>query len=298
MPPGRPDEIVIDDPALEGGEWLFRRQGQVFGPLSSVDLARLLYRGEIDASTPISSGDGRWVPVGQVGPFLVHARRAAAALRVEREVTGARALARRRSRAKTVALTLAIILLVVGAVGGAIVLGRRSADTSQLEDFGSGIRIASVARVGVSHRATTEDEIEVPIGGGAGGKASAQRSTRGVAAPPAPGAAPSGAVAGGDLVMAQVDARKIQAVVAREQRTLAECFKEEARRSPDFQGDVPIEFAIGNAGRVIELWIDEPRFKHGALRDCLLRQFRSSNWQFERFPGQRPTVQLAFHVGR
>ncbi len=290
MPPGRPDDIIIDDPALEGGDWLFRKGGQVFGPLSSKELAKLLYRGQIDARTPVSSGDGHWAPVGEVPIFLLHARKAEAGLRVEREVTGARELARRRGRVMAVVVGLVAVLVAGGGIGAAYVMAQRSrVDASPLlEDFGSGIRIASAARVGVGHR-TSEDEIEVPIEPGEG-------RTRAPAPGPRPQQPGAGAAGEGDLVATQFDERKIQAVVGREQRTLAPCFKEEAARSPEFQGDIPFEFAIGNDGRVAELWIDEPRFRQGSLRQCLLERLKG--WKFDSFPGQRPTVSLAFRIGR
>jgi hypothetical protein len=103
-------------------------------------------------------------------------------------------------------------------------------------------------------------------------------------------------VDGGELVAASFDPRRIQAVVGREQRSLAPCFRAEADRSPDFRGDVPIEFVIGNDGRVAQLWIDEPRFKEGPLRECLQKALGA--WRFDTFPGQRPTVSLAFGIGR
>jgi hypothetical protein len=139
-----------------------------------------------------------------------------------------------------------------------------------------------------------DDLVEVTLAGPDVDRAAQRRlAKRG-----APGAAApsSGAVDGGDLVLAQFDEKKIQAVVGREQRTLAPCFRAEAARSPDFAGDVPIEFAIGNDGRVAQLWIDEPRFRQGALRDCL--QGALAGWRFDPFPGQRPTVSLAFRIGR
>jgi hypothetical protein len=89
--------------------------------------------------------------------------------------------------------------------------------------------------------------------------------------------------------------RRIQEVVARRQGSLAPCLREEARRSPEWAGEIPIEFAVGNDGRVAALWIDEPRFKSGELRECLLR--RLAEWEFDRFPGQRPVVSLAFRIG-
>ncbi len=295
MATGTRETNLEKDPRLEGGEWLFRRAGQVFGPVDSRGIAAMLYRGEIDGETPLSAGDGSWRPVSTVSIFVVHAKKAEAALRVEREVTGERLLRARRRRRRSLVAIAAAVVLIAGAVGGAFVLARRARSTSPLlEDFGAGIRIASAARVGVGRRTlAAEDEIEVEIGD-AGSERRARRE-RHPGRAPAAGAA-SGAVDGGELVAAQFDARKIQSVVAREQRTLAPCFRAEATRSPEFQGDVPIEFAIGNDGRVAALWIDEPAFREGPLRDCLARAL--AGWRFDPFPGQRPTVSLAFRIGR
>jgi len=289
------ETLLHDDPDLEGGEWLFRRDGQVFGPIDSRALAAMLYRGEIDARTPVSEGDGTWRALAEVPAFLVHAKKAAVGLRVEREVTGARLLRARANRRRTVALGLAALLLVAGAVGGALHLAKGALETSPLlEDFGAGIRIASAARVGVSRRAVAEDEFEVPIDQPGPG---AQSQRRKAPRPSSTGAAStSGSVDGGELVAAEFDPRKIQTVVGREQRNLVPCFRSEAARSPDFRGNVPIEFAIGNDGRIAQVWIDEPRFREGPLRDCLVKAFAA--WRFDPFPGQRPTVSLAFGMGR
>jgi hypothetical protein len=294
MAPGTHETAIEDDPTLEGGEWLFRRRGEVFGPVDSRTLAAMLYRGEIDPGTPVSTGDGAWLPVSEVPAFRVHARKADAALRVEREVTGARLLRARRSRRKAIALALAAVLIVAGAGAVAYLLTARGDSASPLlEDFGEGIRVASAARIAVSRRAAEDDEIEIALDPRAPAAPGA-RADRSVARPPQ---RRGGEVAGGaELVAAQFDVRRIQAVVNREQRTLAPCFREEAARTADFRGDVPIEFAIGNDGRVAALWIDEPRFREGPLRACLTRVL--AGWRFDPFPGQRPTVQIAFRIGR
>src|SRR5689334_12588177 len=105
------------DPKLEGGEWLFRRGGQVFGPVDSRGIAAMLYRGELDAATPLSSGDGTWRKLSEISTFLVHAKKAEAALRVEREVTGARLLRARRRRRSIVLAIAGVVVLVAGSVG-------------------------------------------------------------------------------------------------------------------------------------------------------------------------------------
>jgi hypothetical protein len=290
MAPSLDDSELPDDPALKGGEWLYRRQGEVFGPFDSRRLAAKLYRGEIDAGTPVSADGADWTPVGEVPAFRLHARKAEAALRVEREVTGARMLVHRRRRRNT-ALVLCISVAAVAGAGLAawLLSPGRGRVSPLLEDFGEGIRIASVRVVTASGRQAEEVEVDMARVPCQGARPAPDRPARQAARGPA-------AEGGDDLVAARFDVGKIQAVVNREQHTLAPCFREEAVRSPEFRGQVPLEFAIGNDGRVVALWIDEPRLGGGALRDCLLHSL--SAWRFEPFPGQRPTVQLAFSIGR
>jgi hypothetical protein len=284
--------MTTDDPALESGEWLFKRTGKVFGPIPSRRLAAMLYRGELDADTPISSGDGTWQTVNDVPLFMVHVRKAEAQLRVEREVTGARLLRKRRRQRWAIVVGVVLLAAMGGGGYGAWVLAARSAQRNPLlEDFGSGIRISVAATIGTGRRAA-DDEIAVDIERLDSGRAGPRKGAGAAAAGPAA----RGSADGGDLVAAQYDPARIQAVVAREQRTLAECFKAEANRSPDFSGDIPLEFAVGNDGRVAQLWIDQPRFKAGALKDCLTRKLAA--WKFDAFPGQRPTVALTFGIGR
>jgi hypothetical protein len=304
MVPGNDETSSLEDPRLAGGEWLFRRGGEVYGPVESRRIAELLYRGEIDAGTPVSRDDGEhWSLVGEVQIFVVHTRKAEARLRVEREVTHVRALEEKRRRRRTVALVAVAVVAVAGAGGGAWIATRPAPTSGLLEDFGEGIRITSAARVGVSRRAATaEDEIEIAIDPAPSGAAPAQPARR-VAQGPRPAAAkavraPAGTASGDELAIeeARFDAGAIQAAVARQQRTLVPCFREQAARDPEYRGQVPLEFTIGNDGRVAALWIDEPRFRQGALRDCVQRTLAA--WRFDPFPGQRPTVQLAFGVGR
>jgi len=293
-----PDGLpLLDDPELDGGEWLFRRGGEVFGPVDSRALAGLLYRGEVEGGTPVSAGDGRWRPIAEVDLYRLHVRKAAAALRVEREVTGARLLRRRRRRRLTFAVVALAVALVAGAgLSARLLSARHRAVSPLLEDFGEGIRVASSRVVARGGRGGDEVEVELAPASTAEASPGLRRPER-PAHPAARAAAAAAPPAGeGELVAAQFDVGRIQATVNREQRTLVPCFREEAARTLDFRGEVPLEFAIGNDGLVAALWIDEPRFREGPLRDCLLRAL--SGWRFDPFPGQRPTVVLSFVVGR
>ena len=76
----------------------------------------------------------------------------------------------------------------------------------------------------------------------------------------------------------------------------AYCLKEEAERRPDFSAKVPIEFTIGNDGKVAQLWVDHPQLKKGALYDCFFTELRK--WPFKSYAGERATVGLSFTVGK
>jgi hypothetical protein len=289
-------------------EYLFKKKGELFGPVEPARVRELLYRGEIDAQTPVAGPDGAWRTLGAVPEFLVDVKKAEAQLRVEREVTGARELARRKARLRGGAALAGALAVAVLVALGAVWLARAKPWRSRsalLEDFGGGIAIASPARIGGTTRQRA-DEIDLgdlpPIPDAPGAARAARPS-------PAPGAAGSprgpssaGAAAstsgsvgeGGDLVSAQYDEAAIQEVVSREQRTLVPCLKEASRAEPGFAGDIPVEFAIGNDGRVARLWIDEPRFRAGPLHACMVRVLQA--WKFRPFPGQRPTVSLSFRV--
>jgi hypothetical protein len=281
-------------PAQSGREWLFQRSGQVFGPVGTADLIQMLYRGELNGETPIAGDDGAFRPLSEIPSFLVHAKKAEAQLRVEAEVTGARLLRRRQRlwRIATAAL-LSLVLLGAGTYGAYWLATvkpwqKRSA---LLEDFGDGISLVMPARVGGGHHAAAE--VDVPVGtpfATAPGEGSAPRRAQA----PAPTAGKS-AASQSAVVVAHYDQSHIQALTQHEQPTLVPCLRAESKRSPDFKGDIPIEFAIGNDGRVTLLWIDEPRFKHGELFDCLLRTLKT--WPFRPFSGERPTVSLSFRIG-
>ena len=95
---------------------------------------------------------------------------------------------------------------------------------------------------------------------------------------------------------AKFDRGSIQSVIAQRQRTLYPCFADEARRSPGLAERIPIEFVIGNDGQVKKLWVDNPRFAEGDLRECLMKELQ--RWPFRPYEGQQATVGLSFTIGR
>jgi hypothetical protein len=297
MLPSHDGTPEIDDPALDGGDWLFQKDGQIYGPVEGRRLAELLYRGEVTGATPVSAGDGTWQALQQVGPFLVHVHKAEAARRVEQEVTGRRQLQARQVRVRRLGLVAGALAVLVAAGGAAFLLGRSRIERSPLlDDFGAGISIVAPARVAVA-RAAGPDEVEVSLQAEPTRRPAGPGASRPGAPEPARAAGrAAGLVEGGDLVETRFDAGRIQEVVAAQQRTLARCLREQAARAPDFAGEVPLEFTVGNEGRVVRVAVTDPRLRQGPLRDCFEQVL--AGWTFDRFPGQRPTVSLVFRMGQ
>src|SRR6266536_5140048 len=211
-------------------EWLFKAEGQVFGPVPEAQLVELLFQGRIGGGTEVAGDDGAWRPLAQVPGFLVHLKKAEARARVEAEVTGARKLARRRSALQGTAAAGVVVALVANGGAGAWFLATRrpwERRSSLLDDFGDGIAVGSV-RVGGGPRAAADDEIAIPDLA----VADARPKRAGAPRPPrAAGGAATGSAVGGELVLAQYDPSRIQQVVARRQGSLAPCLREEASRS-------------------------------------------------------------------
>ena len=225
----RTDERLLhDDPRLEGGEWLFRRAGQVFGPVDSRGLAAMLYRGEIDGATPVSSGDGAWRPLG-AGPDLPRAREEGGG----RPARGARGHRRPppqgapqppprrrrgdRARCSSWRPRWAASCSSRGAPARRARSSRTSAPASA-----SPPRRAWASRAARTRTTSSRCRSTRPTATAARGVAAPRRPAAGA------GSAPQGAVDGGEIVAAQFDQRKIEAVVGRQQRTLAPCFRAEA----------------------------------------------------------------------
>jgi peroxiredoxin len=74
------------------------------------------------------------------------------------------------------------------------------------------------------------------------------------------------------------------------------CVADEAGKHPGLATKIPIEFVIGNDGRVSKVWVDHSLFKDTALADCLLKELQK--WPFRAYEGERATVGLSFRVGR
>jgi hypothetical protein len=307
--------------------WLYRQGDLVLGPLTGHQLVEKLYTGVISGETEVSSsGPSGFRRLKEIDAFKLHVSKAAVKQKVEAE---ARALQARRTRQRLIAGGVAAVVL--GALGfGAwqisryaavympderitievdppiITTAKRSAPEELFEYPGEPKRAPSVTKPSeptednppekVADKTQdrtpdkSADKFSKPEKVAANmtlpklGKTSTSRASGKVITD-----------ADGMSTEVNYDQASINRVVKTKQSSLFHCFKEEAERRPGFTAKVPLEFTIGNDGRVAQLWVDHPQLKKGPMYDCLLGELKK--WPFKSYTGERATVNLSFTIG-
>lgn len=294
-------------------QWLFRQGDLVLGPLSGHHLVAKLFTGEMTGETLVAPPGSRdFMRIADVEVFKVHVARAQAKARVDAEV---RAQQERTRRKRLIfggilgAVTLVLAVVAWQVARYAAVHGPGGTE-DEYADISVELPTITLAK------ASREDEelIAYPTTGSPGRTPDKPATAKPSVQPPPSSGTPSSAVAArtekkppartgtvstdpdGLDTGITFDQDAINKVVASNQKTLFRCLSEEAQRRPGFAARVPIEFVIGNDGRVSKLWVDHPQLKQGALYDCLLAELRK--WPFKPYKGSLASVGLSFTVGK
>ena len=276
-----------------GGEWLYRKGELVLGPVHGAQLLDKLYAGDINGQTEVALIGEEFERITQVEALRVHLAKAEAKWRVDALERRVRDRARRQ---RNVRLTiLAGVALVVAGAAGAVARYMAVHGTFDKRTEEAAIAVEPpIIRLAKARKQQQDEMVDYSLD--KGGRRPAQGGTRvaglgGRTGTGAPADDPDDV-----SVEAKFDRGSIQTVISQRQRSLYPCFAEEARRSPGLAERIPIEFVIGNDGQVKKLWVDNPRFAEGDLRDCLLKELQ--RWPFRPYEGQQATVGLSFTIGR
>jgi hypothetical protein len=301
-------------------QWLLRQGDLVLGPLPGHQVVEKLYTGELTGETEVSaSGPSGFRKLKELEAFRLHAAKAAVKLRVEAEARAAHARLRRQRF-----IAGGVVAVVFGGLGlGAWQIMRYSAVYLPGVDKELDIQVSpptiSLARPSLpeelleypgepkqtpeqtSSKPPESQLLETPTKPEKAEKPTAVASASPV---PKPGKSESRKRLRGQVstdpdglsTEVNYDQAAINRVVKQHQSSLFRCLKEEAERRPGFSAKVPIEFTIGNDGRVAQLWVDHPQLKKGPLYDCFFTELRK--WPFKAYKGERATVGLSFTVGK
>lgn len=308
----RQERVAHEEPIEVGGLWLMKQGEMILGPISGEQVVEKLNTGELTGETPVARpGERHFQKLAETEVFRLHVAKAEARARVEAQVRAERERAQKTRMVVGGALATVTLVLAVGAWQVARYLAVHADG-----DESDGITMEPPTITIAQARPDEEALLEYPSNGTkrpdkppeATPKPADTSPKPADTAPkptavakaerPAPPPKRTGTISedpDGLATHAQFDQGAINKVVAQQQKTLHRCFKEEIERHPGFTARVPIEFTIGNDGRVVQLWVDHPQLKKGAMYDCLLSELKK--WPFKPFQGERPSVGLSFNLG-
>lgn len=271
---------------IDRSEWLYQKDGMVYGPVSGHELLRRVQAGELSSQTLASTEGGPFRPLGETPALLGEVAKAEARHRVESEALGHE---RRRRRRKWLFVTGGTTLVALAAAGSiwAVVWLEKSGWLGP--DLGALEIEASLPTIRLQVVQEREEELHDYTEPSEARPAGRRPST------PSRGKTVAVADPDGLTTESSYDPQAIQAVIRREQHRLHPCLREEVSRDPTFRGEIPFTFVIGNDGRVARLWIDRRDLQNGPLQSCFEKNIAA--WRFPSFDGERPSVSHAFRVG-
>jgi hypothetical protein len=270
------------------GQWLYRRGGEVHGPVSQKVVVDKLLKGEILPTTPIAKEGGDFHPIAQVKVFLPH-------------VQQAKEMAAKRSAAKSRRIIFLVLLLVLagGAAAGYFVweahekrvaaaererkakLAQLEADRAKRQASGN-LDLVALVSIG--------SEEEVTFRG--------RPPRRKIRPGKRDSKAPKEDYSQFAVQSCERSAGSIVGALGKHVSKLSVCVEEEKKR--DQSGMMPaklnIEFVVTAEGKVTEFAIDNRHYRTGIMKNCMTKVFRTV-----RYPpstGSNCPVTLPLNIGK
>jgi hypothetical protein len=293
------------------GNWLFRQGELVLGPIPAAVIVDRLYAGEIDGRTEVAPmGHPSFKRLAEVEIFRVHLAKAEAKLRVDKlaHEHEAKNVRSRNAKIGVVAAICGVVALGAGTAAWYLAIHKPWADADALAFADISVEPPTIT---LASKSANDELVEYAMEGDKAGRKVSDRiaeRTKVAQSDKAPGekrspekvAQRAGKVGGEEdaegMKTEMFDRSLIDRVVKSKQTSLYPCLQEEARQRPGMVAKIPIEFVIGNDGRVNKLWVDNPDFKTGTLHDCLFKELQ--RWPFKAYQGEQATVGLSFKIGK
>lgn len=306
------------DPAAPTGDWLFKHAELVLGPVPAPQIIEKLYTGELNGHSEVAiAGSSQFRRLADLEAFRFHLARAEAKQRVDAAAREEQAQARRKRNIRFAIVAVLGVLLIGASVVAANYVAIHNPWKVESDEF-AGISVEAPV-IGLAKNRPDEELLEytgalpgtktaeTPAAVAAKKSASTKTAAKSKTVASAKTAAKSTASKSGSrkmtsasedpdgMQMATFDQEGINAIVRAKQKTLFPCLLAEAKRRPGFRAKIPIEFVIGNEGKIAKLWIDHPDLKKGLLHECMFRELQK--WKFKPYEGERATVGLSFKIG-
>lgn len=277
--------------------WLFRQGELILGPVPAPKIIEKIYSHELDAKSEVQAmGSGRFQRLAEIDVFRVHLAKADAKKRVDHVAATTEAASKKR-RNVAIGITAGVLLTIaIGvSVAGQYLAVHTPGKSSDELAYGDLISVEAPTISRAKRSGNDEELVDYPGLGNVRKPlptlAVRDKPDRPVGPKPKLNAEKDDAEG---LQVAKFDQTTINSIVKANQRTLFPCLSQ--INKPGVMQKIPIEFVIGNNGRVSKVWVDNPDYRTGTLPECLLKELQK--WPFKNYDGEQATVSLSFNIGK
>lgn len=286
-------------------DWLYRKDGRLYGPLPTQVLLDKVRAGEIDGKTLLApDGSDEFLPYDSYDDLKDEIPKALAQfdLRQKREAT------RRRAAIKQRLVALAV-LVVASLIGGGVYAG---AQWYRAEQHKRALELAEEQREEAARQkkladdrkareererleqeqknkerlaSATEPEIDLDMVPLVSVKKKSKTTTPGKKAPVEEG-----------TEGCQLDQGELVSHFRTAFPLLKMCIKDQQKRGGDLPETVNMSFTIANAGNVSGFDMDDSGIKSGPFFDCMKKAV--SGVKYPKFPGERCNVDYPITIGK
>lgn len=287
---------------MADAQWLFRHGDLILGPVPANQIIEKIYSGELDGKAEVQEmGSGQFRSLAQIEAFRVHLAKADAKRRVDAQAAQHATQTRKKA---TVAIAAGGGVLLVVAIGvmvaGSYLAVHTPGKSSEELAYGDLISVEAPTITRARRTATDEELVDFPGQLGNPKKNPANPTNPSNPARPnnpgtakSPGQKTNTETDEDGMTTSKVDLTAINSVVKSHQKSLFPCLA--AINKPGVMQKIPIEFTIAATGKVSNVWVDNPDYKEGQLKECLLKELQQ--WPFK--PGVESTnVSLSFNIGK
>lgn len=269
---------------MTSDNWLVLQSGLILGPYNIEQLVEGLLAGEISPDALVQLlGTIESIPLEQIPDLDIQT--AVAKARVKAEYDASLKVVQEAKQRKVRRLGIIIGVAVLAVVAVVAIVGRRIAIHSDFGTDGATEEITVDAPIIKRAKIARNDDL-VYLPGATRGVGSAKKTANGK---PKPGEADAEG-----LDVGRVDDEGLTAIVSKNKPTLIPCIRQALPANSQAM-KIPIEFAVGNDGKVSKVWVDNADFKeNGRLNECLLAALQK--WPFKTGSASA-AISLSFNVG-
>jgi hypothetical protein len=280
----------------DAGEWLFKDQDQVLGPIPADHLLAKLYDGQVTSDTLVAKEVGEWKPLREVWFFGAHLQRVRQKVLYDDAVKTRQQMAAKQATTRFIVVTTLLVLVT----GSSLAASRYALVERPWEDKRD--YLAERPELGTlpdnTPRVTVQEKPAEAAGdsGSNGDGASDEDKKKAAKKKKGRGGRDDDERPAGPVLPLEQAKQEIKNVFLAGVDSYKDCIRKELAVNPDLPSTVTVQFVVRNDGSIRDFEIQEKELRFGSLERCLGKKVGAL--RFPRFSGEVVNFIFPFKLKR